>query len=148
MREKSAWESPNGIIYWATLHLSQSARVACASICTCATFGYSRFAHASICTHVMFGYSRVPIWDIECRKTWAINIPNGNSGVSESCACANRSTCNTCTLGQVRSGPVYYTIQRLMSTLFLFPCSSHLYASFLILTLHHLTFRQCVVDCI
>ena len=135
-------------------------------------FGYSQFAHASICMHVMFGYSRVPIWDIKCHKTQAVDIPNQNLGVSEhhahanrsmcklgvskSRACANSCMCNMCTLGQVWSGPVYYTIQRLPSTLFLFPRSSHLYASFLILTLchltfitlHHLTFRQCVVDCI
>ena len=164
MEEKSVRESPNGIIYRATPHLSQSARVARAAICTRVMFGYSRFARASICTRVMFGYSRVPLWDIECRKTRAVDIPNRNLGISEHHACANRSTCklgvsesrahansctcNTCTLGQVQSGPVYYTVRRLPSTLFLFPPSSHLYTSFLILTLRHLTFRQCVVDCI
>ena len=162
--EKSVRESPNGIIYRATPHLSQSARVAHAAICTRATFGYSRFARASICTRVMFGYSRVPIWDIDGPGFATFDIPKGNSGVSEHHARANRSTCksgvsksraransctcNMCTLGQVRSGLVYYTIRRLLSTLFLFPRSSHLYASFLILTLRHLTFRQCVVDCI
>ena len=134
MEEKSVRESPNSIIYRATPHLSQSARVARAAICTRATFGYSRFARASICTRVMFGYSRVPLWDIECRKTRAVDIPNRNSGISEHHARANRSTCksgvseshahansctcNTCTLGQVRSGPVYYTVRRLPSTLF------------------------------
>ena len=163
-REKSARESPNGIIYRTTPHLSQSARVARAAICTRVTFGYSRFACASICTCVMFRYSQVPIWDIDSPGFATFDILKGNSGVSEHHTRANRSTCksgvsesrtransctcNTCTLGQVRSGLVYYTVWRLPSTLFLFPCSSHLYASFLILTLRHLTFRQCVVDCI
>ena len=94
-----------------------------------------KFARAAICTRVMFGYSRVPLWDIECHKTRAVDIPNQNSGISEHHARANRSTCksgvsesraransctcNTCTLGQVQSGPVYYTVRRLPNTLFL-----------------------------
>ena len=99
-----------------------------------ATFGYSQFARASICTCVMFGYSRVPIWDIDGLGFATFDIPKGNSGVSKHHARANRSTCklgvsesrvransctcNMCTLGQVRSGPVYYTVRRLPSTLF------------------------------
>src|ERR1700677_3479489 len=82
--EKSVRESPNGIIYRVTPHLSQSARAQ----------------------------------SDECRKNRAVDIPNGNSGVSE---CRARRTCNTCTLGQVRSDPVYYTVRRLPNTLFFPP---------------------------
>ena len=144
--------------------LDHSAPVPKCTCCTCSYLHARDFQILPICTCVMFGYSRVPIWDINGPGFATFDIPKGNSGVSEHHARANRSTCksgvsesrvransctcNTCTLGQVRSGPVYYTVRRLPSTLFLFPRSSHLYASFLILTLRHLTFRQCVVDCI
>src|SRR6202012_35911 len=91
--EKSAQESPNGIIYRTTPHLSQSAHVAHAAICTRTTFRYSRFARASICMCVMFRCSRVLIWDIGGLGFVTFDIPNGNSGVSEHHAHANRSMC-------------------------------------------------------
>ena len=68
--------------------------------CTCCTCCYlharlsdtPEFARAAICTRVMFGYSRVPV-----------DIPNGNSGVSEHHARANSSTCK---LGSIRKSRV------------------------------------------
>lgn len=54
----------------------------------------------------------------ECHKNQAVDFPNGNLGVSKHCMHANSSMCNTCTLGQVQSDLVYYTIWRLLNMLF------------------------------
>ena len=57
------------------------------------------------------------------------SVAMNRTGLTPNNAKSGVSKC-TCSLGHEQSGPVYYPVQRLPNTLFLFPHSSHLYASF------------------
>ena len=105
--EKSVRKSPSGIIYRATPHLSQAARV---STCCC--------LHARL-----FGYSRLLFWDTNLHvltREHVLLLARATVRILPASLLGHESArAHTCCLGQVRSGPVYYTARRLPNTLFL-----------------------------